>query len=222
MIKEKYFTESTIERKSTQILQVATTYSKKKKVKFQKNSIAFIILDMQRYFLSKRSHAFIPSSKIILKNIVHFKRVCENFKIPIIFTKHVNTNENSRMMKKWWDGMLSGKDKLSEITPELNPHNHIIIEKTQYDAFYNTNLEEYLLQHGITQLILSGVMTNLCCETTLRSSFIRGFESFLPIDLTAAYNYDFHLSTIKNLSFGFTIPVKMAHLIEKIEICYKK
>ncbi|MGB9641195.1 MAG: isochorismatase family protein, partial [Anaerolineales bacterium] len=43
----------------------------------------------------------------------------------------------------------------------------------------------------------------LCCETTARSAFIRGFEPFFLVDGTATYNSYFHQATLLNLNHGF-------------------
>jgi nicotinamidase-related amidase len=59
-------------------------------------------------------------------------------------------------------------------------------------------------------------MTNLCCETTVRSAFVKGFRPVLPIDATAAYNRQFHLATFKNLSFGFTPLMTTIEVIERL------
>lgn len=50
-------------------------------------------------------------------------------------------------------------------------------------------------------------MTHLCCETTARSAFIRGFDVFFTIDGTATYNEDFHFGTLYNLAHGFAVPL---------------
>jgi isochorismate hydrolase len=46
-------------------------------------------------------------------------------------------------------------------------------------------------------------MAHLCCETTARSAFTRGFEVFFLVDGTASYNRDFHQASLLNLAHGF-------------------
>jgi isochorismate hydrolase len=46
-------------------------------------------------------------------------------------------------------------------------------------------------------------MTHLCCETSARAAFVRGFEVLFPVDGTATYNQAFHRATLLNLSHGF-------------------
>jgi isochorismate hydrolase len=91
-----------------------------------------------------------------------------------------------------------------------------VIIKHQYDAFYQTDLEEYLRSKNVEQVIVSGLLANLCCETTARSAFVRGFEVFFPIDATAAYNREFHLSTFRNLGFGFCPLIRTFELISSV------
>jgi len=50
---------------------------------------------------------------------------------------------------------------------------------------------------------VAGVMTNLCCETTAREAFVRGFRVFFSVDATATSSVDLHEATLKNLAYGF-------------------
>jgi len=100
----------------------------------------------------------------------------------------------------------------SHLPEELELYGGIRIEKHQYDAFYDTNLEEILNKKNISQLVICGVMTNICCETTARSAFVRGFEVFFTIDGTATYSEEHHMATLTNLSYGFAIPVLLEEL----------
>jgi nicotinamidase-related amidase len=110
-------------------------------------------------------------------------------------------------MEKWWPDLLIEGSPESHLPENLESSVGIRIEKHQYDAFYNTDLEEILHAKNICQLVICGVMTNICCETTARSAFIRGFEVFFTIDGTATYNEEHHMATLMNLSYACAIPV---------------
>ncbi len=103
------------------------------------------------------------------------------------------------------------------IIDELNRPGCEIIIKPQFDAFFQSGLDDLLQAKGIRQLIITGVMTNLCCETTVRSAFVRGYEPFMPVDATAAYNYKFHLGSFQNLAYGFMQAMSTAQVIEELE-----
>ncbi len=56
-------------------------------------------------------------------------------------------------------------------------------------------------------------MTNLCCETTARDAFMRGYRVFFLIDGTAAGRRDLHLASLKNLGYGFAYLMTCEELI---------
>jgi len=205
IVKEKYFALETINNKAPEILQNAKAIVERTKIqKFIPQNSALIVIDMQKYFCEESSHAFIPSSCAIIPKI---KLLIENYKaqnLTVIFTQHINTPENNNMMGKWWGNILSSDSPISEIISEFNTEDSCLITKSQYDAFYNTDLEGFLKENKISQLVITGVMTNLCCETTARSAFVRGFETFLCVDSTATYNEALHSATMLNLAHGFS------------------
>ena len=77
------------------------------------------------------------------------------------------------------------------------------IIKNQYDAFYKTKLDQILKNIKIEQIVITGVITHLCCETTARSAFVHGYKVFFPIDGSATYNEDIHIASLINLGHGF-------------------
>ena len=92
-----------------------------------------------------------------------------------------------------------------------------VIRKTQYDAFYRSGLEKALREKGIKRIVIAGVMTHICCETTARSAFVRGYEVIFPVDSTATYNIDFHKATFLNLSHGVVTPLLVEDLAKFLE-----
>lgn len=182
----------------------------------QADKLALLILDMQNYFLEPSSHAFIPSAPAILDNLNLLIDSFSKLGLPIIFTRHINTPEDSGMMGNWWREVIIADKAISQISPLLDPSRGILIEKSQYDAFYATNLGETLAGLAVQQVVVCGVMTHLCCETTARSAFMRGFEVFFTIDGTATYNQEFHQASLLNLAHGFAVPVLVEEVLVAI------
>ncbi|MEO0123715.1 MAG: isochorismatase family protein [candidate division WOR-3 bacterium] len=131
-----------------------------------------------------------------------------------MFTQHINTPKNAGMLKKWWDDIITTKGQYYELNDEIYFSGAPVIIKTQYDAFYKTDLKKLLKKYKTKQVVITGVMTNLCCETTARSAFVQGFEVFFVIDGTATQNEMMHRATLINLSYGFAIPILTKDLIK--------
>ena len=203
------------------MLQELKTFREGHKLDLRPGHCALLILDMQGFFLDESSHAHIPSALAIIPKVKSLMTAFLNNKLPVILTRHLNTKKDANLMDKWWRDLITEENPLSEITPEFKYPDAIVIKKTQYDAFYRTSLEDMLRKNGITQIVIAGVMTHLCCETTARSAFVRGFEVFFTIDGTATYNEDFHRATLLNLSHGFAIPVLCEEINEQLRVLTK-
>lgn len=213
-MKEKYYDLETIDLQAEKFLHLIKPFRKRRKWVLHGNNAALLILDMQRYFLDESSHAHIPSGRAIIPKLRKLQDEFLKRNLTVIQTRHLNTPEDAGQMGKWWKEIIVVSNPLSQIVDELSSEKIPVIYKTQYDAFWNTNLEEILKGKGVQQVVIAGVMTHLCCETTARSAFIRGFEVLFTVDGTATYNKDFHLSTLLNLSHGFAIPVLVREVID--------
>jgi len=214
--KERYFTPDSIEMKSRDMLGDVEGLRQKHSLKLSGERSALLVLDMQRYFLEETSHAFVPSAAAIVPGIARTINTYSKKSLPIIFTRHLNSDANAGMMSIWWRDLISPESPISEIIPEFDTSQGIILEKSQYDAFHRTDLEGSLREKGITQIVICGVMTHLCCETTARSGFVRGFEVFLAIDGTATYNEPFHRASLWNAAHGFAVPMLIEEIVDQV------
>ena len=120
-------------------------------------------------------------------------------------------------MASWWHDLIAPDDPLSLITPLLDTSHAVLIEKRRYDAFFETPLEAHLRSWQVQQVVVTGVMTHLCCETTARSAFMRGFQPIFVVDSTATYNRYFHTATLTNLSHGFANLALVAEILAALE-----
>ncbi|KAI3782537.1 hypothetical protein L2E82_12587 [Cichorium intybus] len=109
------------------------------------------------------------------------------------------------MLGEWWgsDLIIDGTPD-SELIPEIGRREEeLVVEKNTYSGFRGTQLEERLQGMGVEEVIVTGVMTNLCCETTAREAFVRGFRVFFSTDATATSSEELHQATLMNMAYGF-------------------
>ncbi len=177
---------------------------------------ALLVLDMQEYFFGETSHAFIPSAAAIVDGVNRLSKAFRARGLPVIMTRHINTPEDAGRMSTWWRRIIAEADPLSRLIDELDTDGAVVLKKNQYDAFHETPLADILKEKGVRQIVISGVMTHLCCETTARSGFVRGFDVFFAVDGTATYNEAFHRATLLNLSHGFAVPVLIEEILSGI------
>ena len=217
-MKQAYFTTENIAAKSHGFLQTLEIEVPVRFDHHQVSNYALLVLDMQDFFLNSNSHAFIPSGGAIIPGINRLVTSFRQYDWPIIFTQHTNTTSDASAMENWWGNLITADNPLSRITPLITSDSDKIITKTQYDAFFNTELETLLHSLKSRNLIVCGVMTHLCCETTARSAFVRGINVIFPIDGTATYNEQFHLGTLRNLAHGFAVIPTINQIIKMVRI----
>jgi bifunctional isochorismate lyase/aryl carrier protein len=216
--KELYFSPATIPAVAKEILSsVETVHRRDGLPRFEPGRTALLVLDVQAYFLRASSHAFIPSAAAIIPNLQALIRAFAARGRPVLFTRHTNTPADAGRMADWWSDLLAPDSPASAIIPELDTTQGIVLEKHQYDAFYQTELESILRGRGVGEVVVTGVMTHLCCETTARSAFMRGFGAYFVIDGTAAYTEAFHRAAVLNLAHGFAVPVLAEEILAEFE-----
>jgi ureidoacrylate peracid hydrolase len=93
---------------------------------------------------------------------------------------------------------LAGRDGApSEIMDEVAPvTGDIVIDKRRWDAFCFTELEPILRNLGVQRLIIAGLQTNVCVETTARSAMMRNFEVAVPEDAVSTDGIPLHVNAL--------------------------
>lgn len=173
--------------------------------KIQKDKAALLVIDMQRHFCDPDSSFFVPHSDKLAEKLKSLVDCFYQRHRPIIFTRHIDSNHKDNLMLRWWSERIRKEDPMSEIVDVLEPDRGTPIIKNQYDGFLNTDLEKTLREKGVSQVVICGVLTNLCCETTARSAFMRGFEVYFVKDGTATFHQTMHEASLLNLSYGFAV-----------------
>lgn len=182
------------------------------------SQIALIVIDMQRDFLElggfgealgnnvQLTQAIVPTVKQLLEG-------CRSLNLPIFHTQEGHKPDLSdcpkSKLKRGRGGLTIGDPgKLgrililgepgNEIIPELAPMpGEVLIPKPGKGAFYNTDLEMQLIARNVTHLLIAGVTTEVCVQTTMREANDRGYECLLVEDATESYFPEFKQATLE-------------------------
>ena len=217
---EYYLTEQNISSKADEwMAKFSIPSSRMKYFIFQPENSALLVIDMQEFFLREESHAFVPATKAIVPNINAMIEEYRKQGYPIIFTRHVlKDNENPGIMGKWWRDVLRISNPLSNIHSSLSwTENDITLHKSRYSAFIGTNLDQILKDKDIKTLVVTGIMTHLCCESTAREAFMKDYAVYFVVDATAADTEALHVSSLRTLVDGFAMPVKTNTILREVQ-----
>jgi len=180
---------------------------------------ALLVIDMQRFFLREDSHAFLPAGRCVLPNVVRLIKAWQAAGAPLILTRHaVADGEDPGAMARWWQDTVREGTADAELDPAVAEAavGVPLLRKTRYSVFHGTGLEESLRELGVERVVITGVMTHLCVESTARDAFIRDFEVVLATDATASVSEELHLGSLRALGHGFAFLARTGELLEQL------
>lgn len=185
---------------------------------FDPSGLVLFAIDMQRDYLEEGGYGsslgLDPGpSRAIIPAMAALIAAFRAHDLPIIHTKQCHKSDLSdcppaklrrgRQNLKIGDPGPMGRllicgEPGSDIVPELAPEpGEIVIDKPGKGSFYNTGLQGELDRLGATHLIVTGVTTEVCVQTTIREANDRGYDCLLVEDATESYYPAFKQATIE-------------------------
>lgn len=156
---------------------------------------AFINVDLQNCFVEGYPVSA-PNGPALLRRLNAFADVCRRAGIRVIHTAHVLRSDGSNAgvlaeyIPQIHDGMINRGSQTAALHKDLvvDPRD-VVLEKPRFGAFHGTDLELILRSNGIDSVIIGGIATNVCCETTAREATARDFHVFFLSDGTATFGF---------------------------------
>ncbi len=139
---------------------------------------ALLVVDLQNIFVEGHDPISAPEGPLVVQRMNDLAAVCRRVGIPVIYTAHALRKD------------LSNIGQLEHIFPPMKTHNlitsgtetagihkgflietgDIYLEKPRFGSFTGTDLNLILRGKGIDTVIIGGIATNICCETTAREA----------------------------------------------------
>ncbi len=157
---------------------------------------ALLIIDMQNAFLQEGHPFSIPGGRDLVPGLNRLISACRKKGILIVFTTHVHREDGSDI-GLWAEFVpeMATKSTLFKGTTDVDIWDEIdyqksdmVIVKRGYSAFYGTDLEYILHTKRIDTLIVGGVTTHNCCNSTIRGARDRNYRVILLRDGTATFD----------------------------------
>ncbi|WP_256792957.1 cysteine hydrolase family protein [Terrabacter sp. Ter38] len=147
--------------------------------------MALVNIDVQNVFVEMAVDGL-----AVAQRINRLAAACRAAGIPVIHVRHaVAADADLRILGEQFDvvreGMLERSSQTAAFHPDLviDPSDQLL-EKPHFGAFYDTHLEERLGRLGVDTIIVTGIETNVCCETTAREAMVRDIRVLFVSDAT--------------------------------------
>ncbi|RYE08246.1 MAG: cysteine hydrolase [Hyphomicrobiales bacterium] len=193
---------------------------------------AVIVVDMMNAFCSRDGHAAnsgrnIDECEIVAGVLPPFLAAARDAGVLVIFVRNVySTDANFYLSDVWLEHADRRRGGHGSRTPICEPgswsgeffgdvqpqDDDPIVVKHRYSAFHNTDLETVLRANGIRTIVLTGVVTNVCVETTAREGYVRDYYVVVPEDGTGAYSPEDKAASLRNIDRFFGMVSSMEEL----------
>lgn len=147
---------------------------------------ALLVIDMLDDFVREGSPLEVPATRTILPALQQRLAGARARGVPVIYVCDAHRPDDPEFARMGWPPHAvkgtPGAAVVAELTPqETDP----VVEKTSYSGFHHTGLEGILQALGVTGLVLTGCVTNICVLYTAYDAVIRDYRVTVPADCVA-------------------------------------
>jgi len=172
---------------------------------------ALVVVDMQNAFmLPGVAHALCPMAEKIVPNINRLAQAVRETDGTVVWIKTTFTNDALRDWSTYFEMVTPqhGAKRVEALIADSKGHQlwadldvraeDVIVEKNRFSAFIqgSSNLAEILRQRGIDTILITGTVTNVCCESTARDAMMLNFKTIMVTDGNAAVTDQDHNASL--------------------------
>jgi nicotinamidase-related amidase len=156
-----------------------------------------IIVDMINAFLKPHSRLEVAGGRELIPRLSRLLEACRQAEIPVIFLKMAFRSDRADVgVHVAFRPEMADQDILVEGTEDVEFYDgikpgsgDIVIVKRRFSAFAGTDLDLILRSRGIDTLIIGGVATNICCESTARDARMKDYKVIFLSDGNAPMTF---------------------------------
>ena len=164
---------------------------------------ALLVVDMQRAFVERGQAMEVPPAREVVPRIQELLAIFREKGLPVVFTEFTYSPAAPLLVGELHpehrpaatgaatgfgrpsSSCLEGEDNVGVI-PELAPHaDELVVRKHYYDGFNGTVLDGALRARGVTTVVVTGTMTDICVLATVIGAFNREYRLVVVEDAVA-------------------------------------
>lgn len=195
---------------------------------FDPAKAALLVVDMQNGFMMDGiGHSVCPVAREIVPNINRLAESVRSSGGVVVWIQNAATEQTlqSWSIRVEMDGPQRTLKRLESMTPGSKGYElwaslasqpgDLFVQKTRFSAFIqgSSNLEAELRARGIDTVIVTGTVTNICCESTARDAMMRNFRTIMVTDGNAAMSDELHNASLIAFYVRFGDIMSTDHLI---------
>jgi len=187
---------------------------------------ALIVVDVQNDFVSPQGSAGkrgedVSAAMAMIPNLTRLIEEAQKIGLTVVYIRTIHSEWTDTPSWIYRSSQKSGLSTCREGTWGAEFYDGIVpltservVIKHRYSAFINTDLNTVLKARNIQSVLVCGVATNVCVETTARDAYMYDYYVTMIDDCSAAYEAKLHLGTLDNMRRHFGMVASSGEIIE--------
>jgi len=181
---------------------------------------ALIVVDMQNDFVRVGAPLEVPDARETIDVHLELLDWFRARRRPVVFTRFI-AGPSRTLMWNWspqiappvcccWPGFrraygdIEGERDCVAVIDELVPlQGEQQVDKYGYNGFHRTRLTDVLVAHSVDTVLITGTVTQICVEDTVRGAFHEGFQAVVVSDAVSSYAPELHRASLQTLSMKY-------------------
>ncbi|MWV28008.1 cysteine hydrolase family protein [Aurantiacibacter rhizosphaerae] len=178
---------------------------------------AHLVVDMQNGFVAEGAPVEVPMARNVVEKINRLSRTIRSAGGKNIFLRFTTPDPDGPaawpvFAERMLDGIAAHREAFTpgadywQMWPEIeNEGEDLLVDKHRFSGFTpgTSDLHDVLRQHGMENLIISGTLTNCCCESTARDAMQLNYRVVMAVDACAALSEEAHGGTLDSMALIF-------------------
>jgi nicotinamidase-related amidase len=191
---------------------------------------AFVVVDMQNYFMAEGELAYCPGATDIVPDVNRLARAVRETGGLVVWIVMEASEESRENWKSFHETYLPELREIRftslgaegegfKLWPGLiTEAADKTVVKTRYSAFIegSSEIEKVLHRHDIETVLIGGVATNVCCDSTARDCMMRGFRTIMVSDANATFSEAEHAAALTTFITFFGDVQETGDVIERL------
>lgn len=161
---------------------------------------ALVIIDMLNDFVLQGSPLEVPATESIITPIKEQIKIARKNNIPIIYVCDSHDRNDQEFVRMGWPPHALAGSKGAQVIDSLKPSpRDTVIPKKSYSGFFDTELDRVLKEGNISELLVTGCVTNICVLYTVADAVQRGYKVSVLKDCVAALDQEDHEFALRHM-----------------------
>ncbi len=191
---------------------------------------AHVVIDLQRGFMEPGAPVEVPIAREIIPNVNAISSAVRNAAATNIFVRFTTPADSLHSWSSFYSRFPQAARRSHQAAFAAGAHywqlwpglevdaNELIVDKGRFAAFIpgTCDLHQLLQDRGVDTLIVTGTLTNCCCESTARDAMQLNYKVIFVSDATAALSDAEHNATLNNMCAIFADVMSTAEVMDAL------